>query len=88
MTRITGDDFMLIGLHKMAAERGDGLIPEMLDVLRRSREAPADAAFDAGADLVHFPESRDGSTATDVRPASNENNVIAFPITRRQMTRR
>ena len=39
MTRITGDDFMLVGLHKMAAERGDGLIPEMLDVLRRSREA-------------------------------------------------
>lgn len=87
MTRITGDDFMLIGLHKMAAERGDGLIPEMLDVLRRSREALA-SGFDQGADLAQLPERRDESAASAVRPASNENNVIAFPIARRRQTHR
>lgn len=87
MTRITGDDFMLIGLHKMAAERGDGLLPEMIDVLRRSGEAPA-ADFDRGAGLVRFPTRRDEPASEIVRPASNENNVIAFPIARRRMTRR
>lgn len=78
MTRITGDDFMLIGLHKMAAERGDGFVPEMLDVLKRSARD-----FDDGADLVQFPERVDGPKSTAYRPASNENNVIAFPARRR-----
>lgn len=85
MTRITGDDFMLIGLHKMAAERGDGLIPEMIDVLKRSGEALA-TSFDPGADLVQFPERR-GESVSAVRPVSNENNVIAFPIARQRTTR-
>lgn len=86
MTRITGDDFMLIGLHKMAAERGDGLIPEMLDVLRRSREALAQG-FDQHADLVQFPDRREEPKFA-AHPASNENNVITFPISRRQVMRR
>lgn len=79
MTRITGDDFMLIGLHKMAAERGDGFIPEMLDVLKRSAQT-----FDAGAELVQFPERADEPKPASNRPASNENNVIAFPVKRRR----
>ena len=86
MTRITGDDFMLIGLHKMAAERGDGLIPEMIDVLRRGGEALA-AEFDQRTDLVQFP-ARWREASSSVGSASNENNVIAFPIARRRMTRR
>ena len=77
MTRITGDDFMLIGLHKMAAERGDGLVPEMLDVLRRSA-----GDLSRGADLVAFPERAIEPTRV-VPPPSNENNVIAFPAGRR-----
>lgn len=86
MTRITGDDFMLIGLHKMAAERGDGLIPEMLDVLKRGREELS-AEFDESADLVQFP-GRKAEPRMCAHPASNENNVIAFPISRRQAMRR
>lgn len=70
---------MLIGLHKMAAERGDGLIPEMLDVLKRSAQN-----FDAGAELVQFPERTDEPKPVTYRPASNENNVIAFPVKRRR----
>lgn len=79
MTRITGDDFMLIGLHKMAAERGDGLIPELLDGLKRSAQG-----FDAGAELVQFPERMDEPIAMTHRAASNENNVIAFPVRNRR----
>jgi hypothetical protein len=86
VTRTTGDDFMLVGLHKMAAERGDGLIPEMLDVLNRSRGALSQR-FDQGADLVQFPE-RQAEPRSAAHPASNENTVIAFPIERRGMTRR
>ena len=80
---------MLVGLHKMAAERGDGLIPEMLDVLKRSGHAAPGAApgFDPRADLVQFAE-RQAEAGAASRPASNENNVIAFPIARRGMIRR
>ena len=78
MTRITGDDFMLVGLHKMAAERGDGFVPEMLEALKRSRE-------DLNANVTQFPE-RDVMPASpmEVRSASNENNVIPFPHGRRR----
>ena len=70
---------MLIGLHKMAAERGDGFIPEMLDVLQRSAQN-----LDASAGLVRFPERADEPKPVTYRPASNENNVIAFPVKRRR----
>jgi hypothetical protein len=69
---------MLVGLHKMAAERGDGLIPEMLEILKRSREG-----FDVSANVMHFPTSDLDVSPMETRPASNENNVIAFPGTRR-----
>jgi hypothetical protein len=84
VTRITGDDFMLVGLHKMAAERGDGFVPEMLEILKRSRKG-----FDASANVMHFP-ARDVEVASpmEIRPASNENNVIAFPHVRRGATNR
>jgi hypothetical protein len=78
VTRITGDDFMLVGLHKMAAERGDGFVPEMLEILKRSRER-----FDASANVIHFPQRELDVSPMEVRPASNENNIIAFPEVRR-----
>ena len=74
---------MLIGLHKMAAERGDGVIPEMLDMVRdRTR------ALEATDKLVQFPERRNEPRETVRRPASNENNVIAFPARRRVVLNR
>lgn len=85
MTRITGDDFMLISLHKMAAERGDGLIPEMIELLRRSGDTVA-GGFDRSAGIVPFPRLR--NEPLPVSPASNENNIIAFPIARRRAMRR
>jgi hypothetical protein len=72
---------MLVGLHKMAAERGDGFVPEMLEVLKRARES-----FDVPANVMQFPE-RDIEPVSpmEIRSASNENNVIAFPNARRGM---
>jgi hypothetical protein len=74
---------MLVGLHKMAAERGDGLIPEMLEILKRSREG-----FDASANVMHFPTRDLDISPMETRPVSNENNVIAFPGMRRSALNR
>ena len=81
---MTGDDFTLIELHKMASECGDGLIPELLDALRYGGGALAEGlahGFDGKNDLGQARVSR-------AYPASSVDNVIAFPIARRGMTRR
>ena len=77
MTRITGDDFMLVGLHKMACQYGDGMVPELLEMLKQRRGS------DAGENVMHFPERDFTDSAMPARAASNENNVIAFPRARR-----
>lgn len=74
---------MLVGLHKMAAERGDGLIPEMLEILKRGGDG-----FDASANVMHFPERDLDVSPMETRAASNENNVIAFPGVRRSALNR
>jgi hypothetical protein len=74
VTRITDDDLMLVGLHKLAAERGDGLVPEMRGMMRHSR-----GTFDASAEIVQFPEPNLSTPPMRVARAVNENNVIAFP---------
>lgn len=83
MTRITGDDFMLIGLHRMAAERGDGFSPEMLDALTHSRDGlnrQADLPGGRGELGRTFPER--------IASASTQDNIIMFPVARRRATSR
>ena len=79
MSRITGDDFQLIGLHEMAAEVGDGFVPEMMEILKDRREA-----FDSRTNVVQFPASDLDISTFGMLSASNENNVIAFPVDRRK----
>ena len=60
------DPMMLIGLHKLAAERGDGLIPELLALY---------AAHDAVmADNHHMAKTRPDEAPT----AAGNDNVIPF----------
>lgn len=73
MTRITGDDFLLIGLHKMATERGDGVIAEMMDVLKRRNTT--------NGDRIETPPPAPGSIP-------GEGNVMAFPLAGRRMPKR
>lgn len=80
MTRITGDDFMLIGLHRMAAERGDGFSPEMLDALTHSRDGLNRQADLPGGAGRTFPER--------IASASTQDNIIMFPVARRRATSR
>ncbi len=63
-------NFMMIGLHKLAAERGDGLIPELLTRYRQ-RDVAADRAMPP-VSASHIVERE-----TSMACAGND-NVIPF----------
>lgn len=72
------EGFMLIGLHKLAAQNGDGLVPELYELLMRRAEEQQRAA-----NVTSFPawKARHPGEASD-RPldeASRDGgNIIAF----------
>jgi hypothetical protein len=63
-------NFVMIGLHKLAAERGDGLIPELL-ALYKQRDAAAERAT-LPVSAPHIMEHE-----TSMARAGND-NVIPF----------
>ncbi|NLS15422.1 hypothetical protein HGP16_02475 [Rhizobium sp. P40RR-XXII] len=71
------DGFLLIGLHKLAAQNGDGLVPELYELLmRRAEEQRA-------ANIASFPawKARQPGEAPD-QPLDETSrdgaNVVAF----------
>jgi hypothetical protein len=62
--------FTLIGLHKLAADRGDGLIPELL-ALYSARERLAEAP------VVDLPAERQNEAS--VKSAGNDNVIPLQP---------
>lgn len=74
--------FMMIGLHKLAAQNGDGLVPELYDLLTENA-----ARRELYSNVMEFPawEARQPGEIAD-RPlgdeAANGDNVVAFPRTR------
>ncbi|MFK0162210.1 hypothetical protein [Rhizobium sp. NPDC090279] len=72
------DGFMLIGLHKLAAQNGDGLVPELYELLMRRAEEQQRAA-----NVSSFPawKARLPGEAPD-QPLDKKNgdggNVVAF----------
>ncbi|AHG46534.1 hypothetical protein RLEG12_26325 [Rhizobium leguminosarum bv. trifolii CB782] len=73
------DGFTMIGLHKLAAQNGEGLVPELFEVFRQHAERQQ-----IYQNVALFPtwEARmPGEAAT--RPlgeaTANGNNVLAFP---------
>ncbi|ANK86900.1 MULTISPECIES: hypothetical protein [unclassified Rhizobium] len=73
------DGFTMIGLHKLAAQSGDGLVPELYELLQQHT-----ARQQIYQNVTLFPtwEARmPGEAAT--RPlgaaAANGNNILAFP---------
>ena len=74
------NNFMMIGLHKLAAERGDGLIPELLAlyVAREKLLESAPLVFDIPAGAV------DDSS---VKPARNDNVIPLQPYLRARKAR-
>ncbi|TDW16761.1 hypothetical protein EV128_1327 [Rhizobium azibense] len=76
------DGFMMIGLHKLAAQNGDGLVPELYDLLVKHAERQQ-----LHANVTEFPvwEARMPGEKTDAalgREAANGNNVVFFPQAR------
>ena len=80
---------MLIGLHKLAAQNGDGLVPELYELLMRRAEEQRRAA-----NVATFPawKTRQPGEAPDqpLDEASRDGaNVIAFaPDVDKTVTRR
>jgi hypothetical protein len=87
--------FMMIGLHKLAAQNGDGLVPELYALLTRradmlesgnvaefplhSARRPARVAAFEGA-AVH-PEDKGALEArNDPALEARNDNVVAFPV--------
>ena len=72
------DGFMLIGLHKLAAQNGDGLVPELYELLMRRAEEQQGAA-----NVTSFPSwrtRRPGETPEHPLDEATRDgaNVIAF----------
>ncbi|MCW0000790.1 hypothetical protein OE766_21400 [Pararhizobium sp. YC-54] len=68
------DQFMMIGLHKLAAQFGDGLVPELYELLSRRARMAED-----NPNVTEFP-------AWQVRPPARpglapepRDNILPFP---------
>lgn len=74
------DGFMMIGLHKLAAQNGDGLIPELYNLLARESRFRAE-----NPNVTEFPVWEARPPARDIPFEQREttgaarDNVIAFP---------
>lgn len=70
------DQYMMIGLHKMAAQFGDGLVPELYELLTRessvSQESP---------NVVEFPvsQARPPVHRTFALAPLVADNILSFP---------
>lgn len=73
------DGFMMIGLHKLASQNGDGLVPELYELLTRNAERQMNQP-----NVAQFPvwEARmpgEQPALPIAEDAANGGNVIAFP---------
>jgi hypothetical protein len=75
--------FMMIGLHKLAAQNGDGLVPELYALLTRRAEM-----LESG-NVTEFPvhSARPPARTVDFEGAgvleARNDNVVAFPVPHR-----
>lgn len=78
MTDKRPDGLTMIGLHKMAAQNGDGLVPELYELLMRrgEEERPAENVTMFPIWEVRFPGEK--PTAPPDVSAKDGTNVIAF----------
>ncbi|MFB2550114.1 hypothetical protein [Ensifer soli] len=67
------DSFTMIGLHKLASQFGDGLVPELYELLAARAQRPPN--------VTDFPveETRPPLSPSPVAGAPGRDNVIRFP---------
>ncbi len=70
------DQYMMIGLHKMAAQFGDGLVPELYELLKRRS-----CVMEECTNVVAFPVSRVRLPADEALPLAPlvQDNILSFP---------
>jgi|EndMetStandDraft_4_1072995.scaffolds.fasta_scaffold519951_2 hypothetical protein len=67
------NNFMMLGLHKLAAERGDGLIPELLALYK------AQALQAEEREVLEIPHTKPAAVVVETpAKAAGNDNVIAF----------
>lgn len=75
--------FMMIGLHKLAAQNGDGLVPELYALLtRRADMLESENVTEFPLASVRPPARTACFEGTHALEARND-NVVAFPAPRR-----
>ena len=75
--------FMMIGLHKLAAQNGDGLVPELYALLtRRADMLESDNVTEFPVHSTRPPARSVNFEGAGVLEARND-NVVAFPAPRR-----
>lgn len=75
--------FMMIGLHKLAAQNGDGLVPELYALLtRRADMLESENVMDFPLVSARPPARAASFEGLHGLEARND-NVVAFPVPRR-----
>lgn len=64
------DSSLLIGLHKLAEQNGDGMVPELYALLAERRQADRDMA-----NVVPLPRGRDAASSVAPRGPSR---ILSF----------
>ncbi|MCV9961456.1 hypothetical protein OIU34_06040 [Pararhizobium sp. BT-229] len=70
------DQFMMIGLHKLASQFGDGLVPELYELLSRRAQM-----LDDNPNVTEFPawQSRPPARAAFGLAPEPKDNILPFP---------
>ncbi len=71
--------FMMIGLHKLAAQNGDGLVPELYALLTRRAEILGSANVTAFPAQDARPPARQARFEDAPTLEARNDNVVAFP---------
>jgi len=74
---------MMIGLHKLAAQNGDGLVPELYALLTRRAEMLESANVTAFPMESARPPVRRAAFEEGTALEARNDNVVAFPVPRR-----
>ena len=73
------DGYVMIGLHKLASQAGDGLVPELFELLRLQENQRRDAANVATFPLWQTRKPGCGDGSGTAAGAAGGENIIAFP---------
>jgi hypothetical protein len=83
MTDETSNEYMMIGLHKLAADRDDGLVPELMALYAERRRMAMQVS-----NVVAFPEELASPASAHPLGLVGNDNVIVFTPHLAQKARR